>query len=311
MRVIGVRVFGGPEMLESIDLPEPHAGAGQLRIRVEAAAVNPADTMLRSGVFAKAAAPPEPVVPGMDVSGVIDEIGEGTQTTMQMGDAVMAIVIPRRSHGGYSEYVVVPAGSVARRPAGASAAEAATLPMNGLTARLALDRFALPAGATLAITGAAGALGGYLVQLGKAEGLRVIADASANDEALVRSLGADQVVARGDGVAERIRAVVPDGVDALFDSALQGGPTFAAVRDGGQYAAGRTYAGPTERDITIHNVLVMHYAEEHGKLDELRRQAEEGVLHLRVARVLPATEAPEAHRLLAAGGMRGRLVLQF
>ena len=112
----------------------------------------------------------------------------------------------------------------------------------------------------LAVTGAAGALGGYLVQLAKVEGLRVIADASPADEATIRTLGADEVVRRGDGVALRMRDVVPDRVDALFDSALQGAALLAAVRDGGQFAAGRTYSGPTERDIVVHDVLVMRYA---------------------------------------------------
>ena len=133
----------------------------------------------------------------------------------------MAIVVPAGQHGGYSDQLVLPARSVARIPAGATLVEAATLPMNGLTARKALDMLALPAGATIGVTGAAGAFGGYVVQLAKADGLRVVADASEADEALVRSLGADFVVRRGDDVASRIREVVPEGLDAVADGAIQ------------------------------------------------------------------------------------------
>src|ERR1051325_1133230 len=98
MKAIGVRAFGGPEALEVLDLPEPHAGPNEVRIRVEAAAVNPADTMVRSGAVARGDGPlAGPVVPGMDAAGVIDEIGDGP-SDWRLGDAVMAIVIPRRSH---------------------------------------------------------------------------------------------------------------------------------------------------------------------------------------------------------------------
>ena len=143
----------------------------------------------------------------MDVAGVIDEIGPDTATDLDIGDRVMAIVVPAGQHGGYSDSLVLPAQSVARIPAGATLVEASTLPMNALTARKALDMLALPSGSTIAVTGAAGAFGGYVVQLAKADGLRVIADASEADEQLVRDLGADVVVRRGDDVAARIREV--------------------------------------------------------------------------------------------------------
>ena len=117
--------------------------------------------------------------------------------------------MPHGSHGGYCERIVVPAESVARVPAGATDAEAATLPMNGLTTVQALDLLGLEPGQTLAVTGAAGAVGGYAVQLGKAAGLHVIADAAESDEQLVKDLGADVVVPRGPEFAERVREVVP------------------------------------------------------------------------------------------------------
>ena len=312
MRAIGVNQYGGPDALEVVELPEPHAGPGQVRLRVRAAAVNPTDTLARDGSRAeRQRKDPPPYVPGMDAAGEVDEIGEGTDTELHVGDPAMAIVVPDGSHGAYAEHVVVPAGSVVRAPSGASAVEAATLPMNGLTARLALDTLALAPGQTLAVTGAAGALGGYVVQLAKADRLTVVADASEADEDLVRSLGADVVVRRGDGVAARIRESQPGGVDALVDGSLQGDALLDAVRDGGRIATVRGHRGADERGITWHPVLVRDVAEDHAALDRLRRQAEEGALTPRVADAIPAEKAPEAHRRLEAGGVRGRLVLTF
>lgn len=112
-----------------------------------------------------------------------------SRRNLQVGDHVMAIVVPEGSRGAYSERVVVTAESVARVPVGATDAERTTLPMNGLTARLALDVLALERGQILAVTGAAGAVGGYAVQLTKADGLRVIADASQDDDQLVKRAG--------------------------------------------------------------------------------------------------------------------------
>jgi NADPH:quinone reductase-like Zn-dependent oxidoreductase len=312
MKVIGVVEYGGPEALQIFEVPEPHAGPGQLRIRVRAATVNPTDTAVRNGARAEAQKEfPPPYVPGMEVAGVLDEFGDGVGIDLVRGEQVMAIVMPRGSLGGYAEFAVVPVESVVRIPAKASLAEAATLPMNGLTARLALDLLALQPGQTLAVTGAAGAFGGYVVQLAKADGLRVIADASPADTELVRSLGAHEVVARGDDVADRIRALVPDGVDGLADGALLYTKAMAAVRDGGGMATVRTFSGETERGITIHPVWVRDYAREHAKLDQLRRQVEDGVITLRVARTFAAEDAAEAHRVLERGGTRGRLVITF
>ena len=313
MRVVGVMEFGGPEALGVYELPEPHAGPGQVRVRVHAATVNPTDTYTRNGARAemlKAVGPP-PYVPGMDAAGVLDEIGPDTVTDLRVGEHVMAIVIPSGSHGAYSEYVVLPAESVVRVPAGTSDVAASTLPMNGLTARLTLDLLALRPGQTLAVTGAAGCYGGYVVQLAKADGLHVIADASEKDEELVRSLGADVVVRRGDDIAERIRAVAPDGVDGLADGAVQIELVLAAIRDGGGMASVRGYSGRTERGIVHHPVWVREYGTASDKLDRLRQQAEEGAVTLRVLATFPAEQAGEAHRLLEAGGTRGRLVIEL
>ena len=254
--------FGGPEVLEIVELPDPQAGPGQVRIRVRAAAVSPTDTHIRAGTRAAelAKSGPPPYVPGMDAAGVLDQIGEGAQTDLAVGDQVMAMVLPRGAHGAYSEYVVAPAGSVARMPAGTSFAEACTLPMNGLTARLSLDQLGLQPGQTLAVTGAAGCYGGYVVELAKADGLRVIADASPADVELVSGLGADVVVPRGNDVADRIREHAPHGVDGLADGSVQNELLVPAVRDGGGFASVRGWRGNGERGIKFHTTWVFAYA---------------------------------------------------
>ncbi len=309
MRVIGVEEFGPPEVLREFDVPDPHAGPGEIRIAVRAAAVNPTDTLLRSGARADALRElPTPHVPGMDAAGVVDEVGAGVDR-FSPGDEVMAIVLPRSTHGGYAEFLVVPEASAVPIPAGASFAEAASIPMNGLTAQLALDLLELPAGSTIGVTGAAGAFGGAVVQLAKHRGLRVIADASESDDALVRSLGADVVVRRGDEVAARMREACPGGVDGLADGSLQAPDVLDAIRDGGRLATVRGWAEPCPRGITAHPVWVRDYVTATDSLDELRALAESGALTMRVAEEIPAIDAPRAHRLLEAGGRRGRFVL--
>ena len=249
----------------------------------------------------------------MDAAGEIDEVGEGIEGIgWQVGDRVMAIALPTSRRGGaYAEHIILPAQSVARLPAGVDFVSACTLPMNGLTARLSVDQLALAPGETLAVTGAAGAYGGYVVQLAKADGLRVIADASPADEALVRQLGADVVVRRGGDVADRIREVVPGGVDALADGAVLDAAALPAIRDGGGLAVVRSWPGPSERGITIHSTRVVDYARNQEALQRLGRQVEEGVVTLRVAGTFPPEKAAEAHRQLEAGGTRGRLVIEF
>lgn len=311
MRVVGVQEFGGPEALAVQEVAEPHAGPGEVRIRVRAATVNPTDTGFRSGRSAAALegrTPPH--VPGMEAAGEVDEVGEGA--TYAVGDRVMAIALPTGPHGGaYAEELVVPDRSVAPAPRGLTTAQAATVPMNGLTAYAVLAELALEEGQTLAVTGAAGALGGYVVQLAKVAGLRVVADASAPDEPLLHELGADVVVRRGPDVAERIRAVVPDGVHGLLDASLQTDQVVPAIADGGAMAVVRGWDGDPGRGITVHRIQVARYAERQDLLDELRRDVEAGVLTPRVARTFPADRAAEAHRQLEAGGTRGRLVLLF
>ncbi len=312
MRGVGIIEFGGPEALQLVDLPEEHAGAGQVRVRVHAATVNPTDTYLRNGSRAALLKDvPPPHVPGMDAAGVIDEVGPGTSTDLKVGDAVFAMVVPNGSHGAYRESIVLSADAVTRAPAGVGHVEASTLPMNGLTARQSLDQLALKPGQTVAVTGAAGAYGGYVVQLAKADGLRVIADAAPADEALVKGLGADIVVPRGADVAEQIRKVCPEGVDGLADGSFQSEQAVGAVRDGGAFASVRGWAGTGERGITFHRTSVRDYDHRADLLAGLREHVESGAVTLRVAATYPPEQAAEAHRRIEAHGVRGRLVITF
>ena len=312
MRAVGLFTHGGPEVLQVVDLPEVHAGPGQVRVRVHAATVNPTDILGRNGTRAEQQkADPPPYVPGMDVAGIVDEVGIGVSDRLKVGDVVMAIVVPKGGHGAYREQIVLDARSVVHAPAGKTEIEASTLPMNGLTARLSLDLLNLSPGQVIAVTGAAGAYGGYVIQLAKTEGLTVIADASANDEKLVASLGADIVVRRGDDVASRIRSHFPQGVDGLADGAVLNELAIPAVRDGGAFTSVRGFVGVPQRDIDFTTTFVRNYAHEFERLDRLRQLVEDGRITLRVAEVYPPEKAADAHSRLEAGGTRGRLVIQF
>ena len=315
MRAVTFSRLGGPEVLEVSQLPEPQPGPGEVRIRVAAATVNPTDISFRSGRQLSVAQLAEmgvhpPYIPGMELAGVVDTVGEGT--SWRPGDRVMAIVNPRRPGGGaQAELVVVPAASVARVPEGTSLEAAATLPMNGLTVRLALDKLALKPGQTLGVTGAAGAVGGYAVELGVSEGLRVIALARPDDEAVVKRFGADTFIPGGDMSILRLYEAAPGGVDGLIDAAVLDAAALPAIRDGGKLATVRGFAGPTERGITIEPVRVTSYVHNHEALDRLGRLAAERKLTLRVAETFPPERAADAQRKMSAGGTRGRLVIVF
>jgi NADPH:quinone reductase-like Zn-dependent oxidoreductase len=315
MKVIGLMKFGGPEVLEVIDLPEPHPGPGEVRVRVHAAAVNPSDIAVRaSGYQGRMAGLPLPHIPGWDAAGVIDAIGPGTDGRLAVGDKVLAIANAMSAKkGAYQQQLIVPAASVVRAPKNLDMPAASTLLMNSLTARLGLDGMALRRGQTLAVTGSAGALCGFVIQLAKADGLRVIADVSEApaDRELVKRLGADELVIRGPGFTERVRALLPNGVHGLFDAALLNGAAVPAIADNGVLVTVRGWNEPVQRGVRVFPVLVAAAVADTAKLERLRDLAEAGVLTPRVAKVLPASQAAEAHRILEKGGVRGRLALDF
>lgn len=319
MKAIGYTEFGGPDVLRVMELPQPDAGPGQVRVRVQAAAVNPSDTAARSGWMRSTYAPdtlpgghyPDPpYVTGWDFCGVVDQAPAGR--AVGVGQRVIGLTLsPMGGVGAYAEYVVTDARSVVRAPRNATAAAASTLLMNAVTANAMLEALAIPAGGTIAVTGTAGALGGYAVQLAKHQGLRVVADASETDRELVSGLGADIVVPRGDGAAHRVRDAVPVGVDGVVDAALYTDAIVPAVRDGGAITSARQHVGPSERSIKWHKVFVNEHTTRTDVLSGLRDLVEAGTLTLRVADILPAGQAAEAHRRLEAGGLRGRLVLTW
>jgi len=312
MRAIGHGKYGGPEVLEMIEVPEVNAGKGEVRIRIHAAAVNPTDIMSRNGSHSeRQKVDPFPYVPGMDIAGIVDQIGHGVDTGVSVGDRVIAMVVPKGIHGAYREQIVLKANAVVPAPRNTSHVEACTLPMNSLTARLSLDLMGLQAGSVLAVTGSAGAYGGYIIELAKNDGLTIIADAADKDYDLVKSLGADYIVPRGPNVAAAIRKEFPKGVDGLADGAVQNEIVIAAVRNGGAFTAVRGFKGEPERSINFSQTFVRNYDGEFEKLNQLRKLVDEQKLTLRMASSYKPENVSAAHERLEAGGTRGRLVIEF
>jgi NADPH2:quinone reductase len=309
LRAVAITAPGGPEVLAVVDRPVREPGPGEVRIAVDAAAVNPTDTGFRASGGGDV---PRPWTPGMDAAGTVEAVGEGVDR-LRTGERVMAAVTPRRPDGGaQAELLVAPAASVVVIPDGATPAQASTLPMNGLTALRGLELLGLKAGDTLAVTGGAGLLASYVIALAHEAGVRVIADAKPEDEALVRSFGADVVVPRGEGFAAAVREAAPGGVDGLYDTALLHDAVFGAIRDGGAMVVVRGWApAETERGIEVKPVRVAEVLERTDWLERLRALASEGKLQLRVAREYAPDEAAEAHRAMEAGGLRGRGVIVF
>ena len=311
MKAVIVRQFGGPEALEIIDTPRPEVGPMQLGVRVSAAAVNPVDVGTRAGAFAQLGMMPATgqVGIGWDVAGVVDEVGAGVGGFAQ-GDTVIGLRdLISAKLGTYAEFVVIDASAVAHAPRSATPAAAATLPLNGLTALQALDALDLPAGASLLVTGAAGAVGGFTVELAAMRGLRVVALAAREDERLVRQLGADDFVARSEGeLAVAVRGLIPGGVDAVVDAAALGAPALDAVRGGGRFAALAPNAVPLPlRGTRVELVLVRADGVQLGQLAAL---VDAGRLTLRVASTHDLHEVAVTHELMARGGTRGRFVLE-
>lgn len=317
VRAIGFDTFGGPEVLREVDHPAPQVGASEVRIRVAAATVNNGDVILRRG-HGMPFAGPAPWIPGMEAAGVVDAVGPGVEERFAVGDAVTGFVLPIDPRGGaYAELAVARADRVVAVPDGATLAQAATLPMNGLTAQALLDALQLTPGSTIAVIGAVGAVGGYVVQLATAAGHTVIADAAPADTELVRSLGAAQVVERGDRVLEGIRQAAGGDVDGLALAVAPQLDAASAVRRRGAVSSAVGFASRSQiataatRGVRLAPVRVDLLPDTSPALEHQRRLVERGALSLRVADELPAAAAAVAHRRLEAGGLRGRLVLRF
>ncbi|MFF7891459.1 NADP-dependent oxidoreductase [Streptomyces sp. NPDC007907] len=294
MRAVVVNSFGGPEAVEVVETAVPEPGAREVRIKVAAASLNPVDAGVRSGVFGGAG---KRIGLGWDVAGTVDAVG--VASSWRVGDEVVALDYGMvKPLGTHAEYVVVDTDAAALAPATVDAVRAATLPLNALTAVQALDRLELAPGESLLVTGAAGAVGGYAVQLAAHRGIAVTGLARAGDEAFVRSLGAERFVSG---------AVTDGGFDAVLDAAVLGEPALAGVRDGGRYIGVIPQAEPASvRGVRTGAVEV---SADGARLAELVRLVDEGVLTTRVAETFALEDAAKAHARLDGGGVRGRLVL--
>jgi NADPH:quinone reductase len=296
VRVVEVTAFGGPEVLRVAERPDPEPAAGIVVVAIHATSVNPTDLSTRDGSRRKRMPDLEPpFVPGWDLAGEI----------LATGDRVVGM-IPFAQIGGrvgaYADQAAVDPAWLAPLPEGVPADEAATLPLNSLTARQSLDLLGLAAGDALLVTGASGGVGGFAVQMAVADGLEVIAVAGRDDEDWVGSLGASEVLPR-DADLSGTRPV--DGVlDAVPLGPERSTPT---LRDGGTAVFTRTPDPPgPNRELRFETILVKPDA---VALTRFAEQLAAGRLRTRVAQVLPLDEAAEAHRLAEAGGLHGKVVL--
>ncbi|MCX5377755.1 NADP-dependent oxidoreductase [Streptomyces sp. NBC_00091] len=296
MRAAVVSAFGGPERVELAEVAVPQPAAGQVRIRVRAAGVNPVDGAVRAGVFGGAG---QRLGLGWDVAGEIDAVGPGVEGWTAGRRVVGLHYGPVKPLGTHAEYAVLDASAVAAAPETVDDAAAAALPLSGLTAARAVDLLGLAPGDSVLITGAAGVVGGLAVQLAARAGLVVTALAGAGDEEFVRSLGAAGFVARGSAPAGP--------VDGVLDAAVLGGAALGFVRDGGAYVGLRPGAAPAaERGIRVEEQEV---APDGALLGRLSALVDAGALTLRVADAFELGEAVKAHAALATPGTRGRVVL--
>lgn len=309
---VGLTEFGGPEVLSIVRVPLPEPVGTQIRVQVRAATVNPTDTLLRSGLLIGLRPDGAAWVPGMDLAGVVSAVGE--LSTMAIGDEVIAATLPvvGPSRGAYGSEVIVEEISATRLPAGTDFVQASTLLMNGLTALRALDGIDVPSGGVIGVTGGAGAVGGYVIELAKLRGLRIIADAAPADEALLRGFGADVVISRGAATGERLAAAAGGPLDAIVDAALIGADELVpGLRSDGWLVVLRPGTEDPPGDVRVHFAICVEYFNWQDKIAYLRDQVEAGALTLRVAQTFPVSQAAEAHRLLEKGGLRGRLVLTW
>jgi NADPH:quinone reductase-like Zn-dependent oxidoreductase len=302
MRAVAVTALGGPEVLHVVDLPDPVPGPGEVLVRTRFVCVQPADIGARVGMIPGGPVPP-PFLPGWDFVGEVVALS-GSDSAYAVGDLVVGMVPwlrTRGTPGAYAEFIAAGEDWIVPLPSGVNPAEAATVPLNGMTAYQALDLLDLAEGEPLFVTGASGGLGGFAAELAARQGNPVIALANDGDEDWVRALGATTVIPRtaGPAAAGRVRAV--------FDAVPMGVPAAEVVADGGVLITTR----PTEpvdpaRGIRQQIVLIDPVHETlRAAIDDFAA----GRLHTRVAAEIPFADAPEAHRAAEAHGRRGKIIL--
>jgi len=298
MKAIQYSQFGGPEVLEVAELPDPKPGPGQIRVAVRAAAVNPVDWKMRRGMMGGEL----PQTTGREVAGVVDQVGEGV-TDVRPGDRVFGFAA---GGGGAAELALLT--DYAPIPPSLDFAEAAGLPVAVETAVRTLDLLGVTAGTTLLVNGAAGAVGSSATQIARSRDARVIGTASPNNRDYLRSLGAEPTT-YGDGLTERVRTLAPGGVDAALDAA--GGGALPAlielVGDPDRVVTIADYPGAQETGAQFSGGMgsgrALHALREIGEV------IESGQFTLPVAQTFPLEQIAEAHRLSEAGHVRGKLVL--
>lgn len=298
-RAAVVRTPGGPDSIEIIDVPAAEPGPGQVRVAVAAAPVNPVDLGVVGGTFHAMGLinQPERTGLGWDFAGTV--VATGQDVDLAVGTRVAGLVVGfDRDYGTYAEQLIVGAGDLAVVPDGLDLVAASTVPLNGLAAAQIVDLLgdASSDGNRLLVTGAAGAVGGYVASLAPDRGWQVTGLARAEDEEFVRSLGVE------------FTTHAPPGWDAVADGAVLQERGLALVRDGGVFVGVRPGAEPAaERGIAV-SVVVTH--PDSDQLDDLLARTASGELPARVHVVLPLDEVVDAHRAVTKGGVRGRYVLK-
>jgi NADPH:quinone reductase-like Zn-dependent oxidoreductase len=309
MKAIRFHEYGDTDVLRYEDAEQPVPAAGEVRVRVAATTFNPVDGGIRGGYLQGPFPVSLPHVPGIDVSGTVDALGEGV-TDLQVGDAVVGF-LSMTADGASAEYVVTPAEILAPAPTSIPLQDAAALPMVGLTAYQALfDDAGLQAGQRVLINGAGGAVGGYAVQLAHQAGAHVIATASPRSAQRVRSAGADEVV---DHTTTAVADAVTEPVDVLLNLARIDAEALVAlaalVRPGGVVVNSvPTIPTPAdeERGVRAVGVFVRSDAEQLARLVAL---VDAGELRVDVAERYQLTELPTVHQKGDAGEFSGRVVV--
>jgi NADPH:quinone reductase-like Zn-dependent oxidoreductase len=289
--------FGGPEVLEIVDLPDPHPGPGQVRISVRAAGVNPSDWKKRKGLMDEEL----PQTLGYEAAGVVDALGEGV-ADVAVGDRVFGF-----SADGAAQAELAVLSYYAPIPPSLDFPGAAAMPAAIETATRALDQLGVRSGSTLLVNGASGNVGSAAVQLAVARGARVIGTASPANHEYLRSLGAEPV-AYGEGLLERVRALVPDGVTVALDVAGSGVlPELIELAVGAEHVITiADFAGAERYGVMFSRGDAGRAVHALGEIGEL---IESGRFSLPVAQTFPLADVAEAHRVSEQGHVRGKLVL--
>ncbi|ROQ73174.1 Mycocerosic acid synthase [Streptomyces sp. ADI92-24] len=297
MKAVRFSRFGGPEVLEIVDLPDPHPGPGQVRIAVRAAGVNPSDWKKREGLMDREL----PQTMGYEAAGFVDELGEGV-ADVAVGDRVFGFCAE-----GVAQAELAVLSSYAPVPPSLGFPGAAALPAAIETATRALDQLGVGGGGTLLISGASGSVGSAAVQLAVVRGARVIGTAGPANHAGLRLLGAEPV-AYGEGLVERVRALAPDGVDLALDVAGSGVlPELIELAGGpGHVVTIADFAGAREHGVRFSSGDAGRALHALGAVGEL---IESGRFSLPVARTFPLAGVAQAHRAGEGGHVRGKLVL--